>query len=874
MRISNYPMAKVRLHSLLGLLIAALLITSLALPMTSAAQGANDGKIRFVHGVAGAPPVDVYVDGQLAASGLAFGSATRFLNLEAGTRTVSINAAGSTTAIFQGNVPVTADFGYTVVVQGAPTAIEVGLYEDDLAPVRAGAIRFGAIHAVKDAPPVDIIQISGTLELPLAQGLAYGQPYGTVDVALSGGDFVVVPASAPISSALARINQVPMVVGTYNTIVVLGGGPAVVLLALSERVEADDPANSALVSFVHASPEAPAVDIYVNDALVAVSLPFGVGLPHVALPAGEANVAVRAAGSTANSAPVLEASVTLPAGAAATVVVSGALSDLTATVYADNIGELAPETARVRLINTLSTDLAFLTLTEDDLVQSSQASGLELPSGTFAAEFGIFGAELSLRRELPLNGGVLHNFILAGTPSAAELIYVATSLNERPGSVAVVSPAAVEAAPTLAAAAPTPEAPVATALPPDLAPAATPSSSFGAPAPTVAPAFIPTLPPAQPTLPAPPTAPAQIAVQATPTPFGFTGITGTVDTDPGVNLKIREYPITDSRTLALAPSRTLLRIEGVRGPARDPEAPRPEATATLNPEGVRLEDIWVFVTWELPDGGKITGWTKPEFMVVTDARGRRILSPAEMLTFPQIPENEFGEITTTLATPVAADLNLIIASVNVDPGVNLQMRRTPDIAAESLALLPAGTQLVVLEKTEVASQGGLVGEPESLTWLYVRFATDGGTLTGWVNSQFVTLTQNGRPFLLADIPTASEIRVGGVQGSPLVAPPPPVTQAITATIDKVDPGANLQLRRDPNAGAESLGLIPAGTQLEVLGRNGNGGWLLVQYNGIEGWINASFVSITRSGRPYKVEDIPNVSDEEDTAAEATATPVF
>jgi hypothetical protein len=868
MRISKYPMAKARLHSLLGLLIAALLITSLALPITSAAQAANDGKIRFVHGVAGAPPVDVYVDGQLAASGLAFGSATRFLTLEAGTRTVSINAAGGATAIFQGNVPVTADFGYTVVVQGTPTAIEVGLYEDDLAPVRAGAIRFGAIHAVKDAPSVDVIQISGALELPLAQGLAYGQPYGTVDVTLSGGDFVVVPASAPISSALARINQVPMVVGTYNTIVVLGGGPAVVLLALSEPVAAEEPANSALVSFVHASPAAPAVDIYVNDALVAVSLPFGVGLPHVALPAGEANVAVRAAGSPADSAPVLEAAVTLPGGAAATVVVSGDLSDLTATVYADNIGELAPETARVRLINALSTDLAFLTLTEDALVQSSQASGLELPSGTFAAEFGIFGAELSLRRELPLNGGVLHNFILAGTPSATELIYVATSLNERPGSAAVVSPTTVEAAPTLAAAAPTAAAPVATALPP-----ATPSS-FGAPAPTVAPAFIPTLPPALPTAPAPPTAPAQIAVQATPTPFGFTGIIGTVDTDPGVNLKIREYPITDSRTLALAPSRTLLRIEGVRGPARDFNAPTPEATATLNPEGVRLEDIWVFVTWELPDGGKITGWTKPEFMVVTDARGRRITSPAEMLTFPQIPENEFGEITTTLATPVAADLNLIIASVNVDPGVNLQMRRTPDIAAESLALLPAGTQLVVLEKTEVASQGGLVGEPESLTWLFVRLATDGGTLTGWVNSQFVTLTQNGRPFLLADIPTASEIRVGGVQGSPLVAPPPPVTQTITATIDKVDPGANLQLRRDPSASAESLGLIPAGTQLEVLGRNGNGGWLLVQYNGIEGWINASFVSITRSGRPYKVEDIPNVSDEEDTAAEATATPVF
>jgi len=89
---------------------------------------------------------------------------------------------------------------------------------------------------------------------------------------------------------------------------------------------------------------------------------------------------------------------------------------------------------------------------------------------------------------------------------------------------------------------------------------------------------------------------------------------------------------------------------------------------------------------------------------------------------------------------------------------------------------------------------------------------------------------------------------------------------VTATIDKVDPGANLHLRRNPDASSESLGLIPSGTQLEVLGRNSDGTWLQVEYNGVRGWINASFVSVTRGGRPYKIEDIPNV------LAEPTATP--
>jgi hypothetical protein len=843
MRFSDHNLAKARFYSLLGLFAAILLIASLVAPAPSAAQDASLGKVRFVHGVAGGPDVDIYLDGQLAASGLSFGSATRFLSVPVGARALAVTVNGNAAPIFQGSLTIGVDFAYTAVVQGAPNALEVGLYEDDLAPVRPGNIRFGAIHAIKDAPPVDVIQVSGAVEFPLAQGLTYGQPYGTVDIPLSGGDLVVVPAGAPLSSVLARINQLPLVTGTYNTVVVLGAGPSVALLALSERVAAEDAANSALVSFVHASAEAPAVDIYVNDSLAAVNVPFGIGLPHVSLPSGETKIAIRAAGSSAERAPVLQAETTLPSGAAATVVISGAPDALTATVYADNIAPLDAERARVRLINALSGDLAFLTLDEETVVQSSQASGSEVKKGVFAAELGIFGKELSLRSALVLNGGVLHNFVLAGAESAPELIYVATSLNEQLGSAAVVVPAAAEATP----------------LPPDLVAAPTPTPIVGN-IPTVAPVLIPTIPITVPTI-APPA-----FTQPTPTPFGFTGITGIVDTDPGVNLKIREYPRTDARTLALAPSRTLLRIEGVRGPARLPDEPTPEATATLNPEGVRIQDIWVFVTWELPDGGKITGWTKPEFLVVTDARGRRVFTAAEMLTFPQVPENTFGEISTSLATPVAADLNLIIATVNVDPGVNLQLRRTPDITAESLALLPLGTRLVVLEKTEVESRGGLVGEPSSLIWLYVRFTTESGTLLGWVNSQFVTLSRNGRPFSLDDVPTAAEVRVGGLQGSPLVAPPPPATQVVTATIDKVDPGANLHLRRNPDASSESLGLIPSGTQLEVLGRNGDGTWLQVEYNGVRGWINASFVSVTRGGRPYKIEDIPNV------LAEPTATP--
>ncbi|MCS6870329.1 MAG: DUF4397 domain-containing protein, partial [Anaerolineae bacterium] len=428
-----------RLYSLIGLFLVALLLVNLAGAVPSAAQVTPEGKVRFVHGVPGAPDVDIYLDGQLAVSGLSYSSATRFLAVPIGTRTLTVTVNGNAAPIFQGSVPLSADFGYTIVLQGTPSALEVGLYEDDLAPVRFGNIRFGAIHAIKNAPPVDVIQVSGTVESPLAQGLTYGQPYGTVDIQLSSGDLVIVPAGAPISSALARINQLTLVAGTYNTAIVLSAGAAAALLTLSERVEPENAANSALVSFVHASPESPAVDIYVNDTLVAVNVPFGVGLPHIWLPAGAAKIAIRTAGSAASSAPVLQAETTLPSRAAATLVVSGAPSALTATIYADNISPLSADKARVRLINALSNDLAFLKLDEQTSVESSQASGKEVNRGVFAAELGLANAALKLNSRLVLNGGVLHNFILAGTLSAPELIYVATGLSEQLGSAAIVT---------------------------------------------------------------------------------------------------------------------------------------------------------------------------------------------------------------------------------------------------------------------------------------------------------------------------------------------------------------------------------------------------------------------------------------------------
>jgi len=435
------------------------------------------------------------------------------------------------------------------------------------------------------------------------------------------------------------------------------------------------------------------------------------------------------------------------------------------------------------------------------------------------------------------------------TPTAAQP--TAAPVVETPVPAVTATPVPVVAAPTET---PVPVVPAVTATPAVVEVAPTNVPTAVAEAPTETPAAV------------------EVAPTAVPAKTGTTGVTAVVSTDPGVNLKLREYPKADSKTLALIPSGTTVDVEGIAGPAILAGTPTPAKTATLSATGVSVDNLWVFITWTQSDGGKVTGWTKPQYLTITNAKNERISSVKALVALPQVPENEFGTISSGAVTPVAPDTNRMVGIVNTtNAGVNLQLRRTPGIDGESLALLPTGAELTVYSKTEVKSKGGVVGEPASTMWFYVRFDTTTGSVTGWVNSQFVSVTQKNRPVKIEDIPTATEITPGKVEGSlaPATQPPAP---GLVATADKLNSGVNLQFRRQPNANAESLALIPNGTQMKVLGRNGSGQWIQVEFGGQTGWVSSNFVTVRKDGKLFKVQDIKNVTDEPDTAGTPTVTP--
>jgi hypothetical protein len=167
-------------------------------------------------------------------------------------------------------------------------------------------------------------------------------------------------------------------------------------------------AGTANVRVLHASPDAPAVDVYLDDNIVdaLTNVPFGAISDYLKVPAGAHNVKVYATGTT--SSPVIDADLTLAAGKAYTVAATGAVADIKAQVLQDDAKPVA-STAKVRVVHfsadAPAVDIATAGSAVDEAVVKNLAypdatDYLALPGGTYDLEVRLAG-ETTVALALP-----------------------------------------------------------------------------------------------------------------------------------------------------------------------------------------------------------------------------------------------------------------------------------------------------------------------------------------------------------------------------------------------------------------------------------------------------------------------------------------
>ncbi len=119
--------------------------------------------VKVVHASPDAPGVDFLVDNNVAGSNLTFPNNTGYLEVNAGTRNVKVNVAGTDQTVIEADLELMKDKSYSVFAVDVVSSIEPLVLEDNLADPASGKAHVRFIHLSPNAPAVDITLTDGAV---------------------------------------------------------------------------------------------------------------------------------------------------------------------------------------------------------------------------------------------------------------------------------------------------------------------------------------------------------------------------------------------------------------------------------------------------------------------------------------------------------------------------------------------------------------------------------------------------------------------------------------------------------------------------------------------------------------------------------------
>lgn len=126
---------------------------------------------------------------------------------------------------------------------------------------------------------------------------------------------------------------------------------ATLMLGLLAAFPSAGAAANAMIRVVHASPDAPAVDVYLNGQRAIANLKFTEGTTYASVPAGSYKVQVFPAGTGPSGTAVIDATLDLKGGTAYTVAAVNVVAKIEPIVVTDDLTMPAAGKAHVRVIH-------------------------------------------------------------------------------------------------------------------------------------------------------------------------------------------------------------------------------------------------------------------------------------------------------------------------------------------------------------------------------------------------------------------------------------------------------------------------------------------------------------------------------------------
>lgn len=361
------------------------------------------GKLQVLHASPDAPAVNVLVNGSETLSAVDYKSGSARLDLEVGTYEIQIDALlpnGTATVIGPLDLTINADTTYSAIAVGkvADGSLAPLVLTQPSTDVAAGSARAFVVHAAPDAPAVDVFVTTPGADLSATAPLgsfAFQESLGPVEVAAGDYQIRVTPAG-DATAVLFDSGTVTLADGAdllLSAVANTGPGSSPISLALLDGTQSGeifDAATPARLRVVHASPDAPNVDVIANDSITLVSdLPFPSSSGFLSVDPATYNVKVTAAGNA--SAVVIDADLTLEAGVSYDVLAIDNLASIQALIAADDPRPIATA-AKLRIVH------ASPTAQDVDIYVTAPGAGIAdatpvLSSIPFGANTGFLGLD-------------------------------------------------------------------------------------------------------------------------------------------------------------------------------------------------------------------------------------------------------------------------------------------------------------------------------------------------------------------------------------------------------------------------------------------------------------------------------------------------
>jgi hypothetical protein len=321
-------------------------------------------KLQVLHASPDAPAVNVFVNSNEVLSDVDYKAGSPELPLDEGTYSISVDGilpGGNATVIGPVDLDLAGDTIYTIAAVNDVAAIEPVVISQPDTAVGAGAARLFVLHGAAAAPQVDVFVTAPDADLAASAPVgtfSFKETIGPAEV--PAGDYQVRVTAAGDPSAVV-FDSGTITLGDADDLTIAavpntsGGGAPISLVALNgagslEILDVNTPTS---LQVIHASPDAPAVDIVVDSNVLVPGLAFPDATGFVEVPGATYNVAVTVADNPGAIA-IGPVDLDLDPGIRYSVLAVGELAAIEPLILTDDPRRVATN-AKVRIVHASPT---------------------------------------------------------------------------------------------------------------------------------------------------------------------------------------------------------------------------------------------------------------------------------------------------------------------------------------------------------------------------------------------------------------------------------------------------------------------------------------------------------------------------------------